>query len=62
MVAHEAISICDMGAYLGDGVQSGVRHTLGPYNIPNYRVRSSDRLRRYELAALSQASGRASRC
>ena len=29
-----------MGAYLGAGVQSGVSHTLGPYNIPNHRVRS----------------------
>jgi CO/xanthine dehydrogenase Mo-binding subunit len=40
IVAREAISIFDMGAYLGAGVQSGVSHTLGPYNIPNYRVRS----------------------
>ena len=28
------------GAHLGAGVQSGVSHTLGPYNIPNYRMRS----------------------
>lgn len=40
IVAREAISIFDMGAYLGAGVQSGVSHTLGPYNIPNYRMRS----------------------
>jgi CO/xanthine dehydrogenase Mo-binding subunit len=40
IVAREAISIFDMGAYLGAGVQSGVSHTIGPYNIPNYRVRS----------------------
>lgn len=40
IVAREALSIFDMGAYLGAGVQSGVSHTLGPYNIPNYRVRS----------------------
>jgi CO/xanthine dehydrogenase Mo-binding subunit len=40
IVVREAISIFDMGAYLGAGVQSGVSHTIGPYNIPNYRVRS----------------------
>ena len=40
IVAREAISIFDMGAYLGSGVQSGVSHTVGPYNIPNHRVRS----------------------
>jgi xanthine dehydrogenase molybdenum-binding subunit len=40
IVAREAISIFDMGAYLGAGVQSGVSHTIGPYNIPNHRVRS----------------------
>jgi CO/xanthine dehydrogenase Mo-binding subunit len=39
-VAREAISIFDMGAYLGAGVQSGVSHTIGPYNIPHHRVRS----------------------
>ena len=40
IVARESISIFDMGAHLGAGVQSGVSHTLGPYNIPNYRMRS----------------------
>ena len=40
LVARESISIFDMGAHLGAGVQSGVSHTLGPYNIPNYRMRS----------------------
>jgi xanthine dehydrogenase molybdenum-binding subunit len=40
IVGREAISIFDMGAYLGAGVQSGVSHTIGPYNIPNHRVRS----------------------
>ena len=40
IVAREAISIFDMGAHLGAGVQSGVSHTLGPYNIPNFRMRS----------------------
>jgi CO/xanthine dehydrogenase Mo-binding subunit len=40
IVAREAISIFDMGAHLGAGVQSGVSHTLGPYHIPNYRMRS----------------------
>ncbi len=40
IVARESISIFDMGAHLGAGVQSGVSHTIGPYNIPNYRVRS----------------------
>lgn len=40
IVARESISLFDMGAHLGAGVQSGVSHTLGPYNIPNYRMRS----------------------
>jgi CO/xanthine dehydrogenase Mo-binding subunit len=40
IMGREAISIFDMGAYLGAGVQSGVSHTIGPYNIPNHRVRS----------------------
>jgi carbon-monoxide dehydrogenase large subunit len=40
IVARESISIFDMGAHLGAGVQSGVSHTLGPYNIPHYRMRS----------------------
>lgn len=40
IVARESISIFDMGAHLGAGVQSGVSHTLGPYNIPNFRMRS----------------------
>ncbi|MBI3328659.1 MAG: xanthine dehydrogenase family protein molybdopterin-binding subunit, partial [Nitrospinae bacterium] len=40
IVAREAISIFNMGAYLGAGVQSGVSHTIGPYNIPHHRVRS----------------------
>jgi CO/xanthine dehydrogenase Mo-binding subunit len=40
IVARESISIFDMGAHLGAGVQSGVSHTLGPYHIPNYRMRS----------------------
>jgi xanthine dehydrogenase molybdenum-binding subunit len=40
IVAREAISIFDMGAHLGAGVQSGVSHTIGPYNIPHHRVRS----------------------
>lgn len=40
IVGRESISIFDMGAHLGAGVQSGVSHTLGPYNIPNYRMRS----------------------
>lgn len=40
IVAREAISIFDMGAYLGAGVQSGVSHTIGPYHIPHHRVRS----------------------
>ena len=35
IVACESISIFDMGAHLGAGVQSGVSHPLGPYNIPN---------------------------
>ena len=40
IVARESISIFDMGAHFGAGVQSGVSHTIGPYNIPNFRVRS----------------------
>ena len=40
IVGRESISIFDMGAHLGAGVQSGVSHTLGPYNIPHYRMRS----------------------
>ncbi|MGE3538278.1 MAG: xanthine dehydrogenase family protein molybdopterin-binding subunit [Candidatus Tectimicrobiota bacterium] len=40
IVARESISLFDMGAHLGAGVQSGVSHTLGPYHIPNYRMRS----------------------
>ena len=38
--AREARSIFDVGAYLGAGPNAGVGHALGPYNIPNFRLRS----------------------
>jgi carbon-monoxide dehydrogenase large subunit len=40
IVAREAYSIFDVGAYLGAGPNSGVGHALGPYRIANYRLRS----------------------
>jgi len=40
IVAREAYSIFDVGAYLGAGPNSGVGHGLGAYNIPNFRLRS----------------------
>ena len=40
IVARESYSIFDVGAYLGAGPNSGVAHALGPYNIPNLRLRS----------------------
>ena len=40
IVARESHSVFDVGAYLGAGPNSGVAHALGPYNIPNFRLRS----------------------
>ncbi len=40
IVAREAVSVFDMGAYLGAGPASGINHALGAYRIPNFRLRS----------------------
>ena len=40
IVARESHSVFDVGAYLGAGPNSGVAHALGPYTIPNIRLRS----------------------
>ena len=40
MTAREAYCIFDTGAYMGAGPNSGIGHALGPYNIPNFRLRS----------------------
>jgi CO/xanthine dehydrogenase Mo-binding subunit len=40
IVAREAYTLFDVGAYLGPGPNSGIGHGLGPYNIPNFRLRS----------------------
>ncbi len=40
IVAREAYSVFDVGAYLGAGPNSGVGHGLGAYNVPNFRLRS----------------------
>ena len=40
IVAREAYSVFDLGAYLGAGPNSGVSHAVGPYNVPNFRLRS----------------------
>ena len=40
IVAREAVSVYDMGAYLGAGPQSGISHALGAYRVPNFRTRS----------------------
>jgi carbon-monoxide dehydrogenase large subunit len=40
IIAREAYSIFDVGAYLGAGPNSGVGHGLGAYNIPNFRLHS----------------------
>ena len=40
IVAREAHSVFDVGAYLGAGPNSGVGHALGAYDIPNFRLRS----------------------
>ena len=40
IIAREAFSVFDVGAYLGAGPNSGVGHGLGAYNVPNFRLRS----------------------
>ena len=40
IVAREAASVFDMGAYLGAGPATGITHAVGAYRIPNFRVRS----------------------
>ena len=40
MTAREAHCIFDVGAYMGAGPNNGIGHALGPYNIPNFRLRS----------------------
>ena len=40
IVAREAYSVFDVGAYMGAGPNAGVGHALGPYSIPNFRLRS----------------------
>ena len=40
VLAREARSVFDVGAYLGAGPNSGVGHGLGAYDIPNFRLRS----------------------
>ena len=40
ILAREARSIFDVGAYLGAGPNAGVGHGLGAYNIPNFKLRS----------------------
>ncbi|NQW22503.1 MAG: xanthine dehydrogenase family protein molybdopterin-binding subunit [SAR202 cluster bacterium] len=40
ILAREARSIFDVGAYLGAGPNSGVGHGLGAYKIPNFKLRS----------------------
>ena len=40
IVAREAVSVFDMGAYLGAGPASGISHGLGAYHIPSFRLRS----------------------
>ncbi len=40
MTAREAQCIFDVGAYMGAGPNNGIGHALGPYNIPNFKLRS----------------------
>ena len=40
IIAREAYSVFDVGAYLGAGPNSGVGHGVGAYNVPNFRLRS----------------------
>ena len=40
IIAREAYTIFDMGAYVGAGPNSGVSHAVGPYKVPNLKLRS----------------------
>ena len=40
ILAREAYSIFDMGAYVGAGPNSGVSHAVGPYAVANFKLRS----------------------
>ena len=40
IIAREAYTIFDVGAYLGAGPNSGIGHGIGAYRIPNFRLRS----------------------
>ena len=40
ILAREAYSVFDMGAYVGAGPNSGVSHAVGPYAVPNFKLRS----------------------
>ena len=40
IMAREAYSVFDMGAYVGAGPNSGVSHAVGPYAVPNFKLRS----------------------
>ena len=40
IVAREAYTIFDVGAYLGAGPNSGIGHGIGAYRVPNFRLRS----------------------
>ena len=40
ILAREASSVFDVGAYLGAGPNAGVGHGLGAYSIPNFKLRS----------------------
>ena len=40
ITAREAYSVFDVGAYLGAGPTAGIGHSVGAYNVPNFRLRS----------------------
>ena len=40
IVAREAYTIFDVGAYLGAGPNSGIGHGIGAYRVPNFRLHS----------------------
>ena len=40
IIARESYSVFDMGAYLGAGPNSGISHAVGPYSVPNLKLRS----------------------
>ena len=57
MTAREAYCIFDTGAYMGAGPNSGIGHALGPYNIPNFRLRSYGIYTNKVFAGSYRASG-----